>query len=79
MVPTARKIGTVGDCESHRSVRLHDVDATGGDDTELGISHHQEATQNGGRKHERERAGVDCKEAGVGQSFHEDLSNGKFR
>src|ERR1017187_10398052 len=73
MNPTARKIGTVGDCESHRSIRLDNVDATCGDDAEVGISHHREAAQNGDRKHQREHSGIDCKEARTGQSFHRNL------
>src|SRR4051812_6124209 len=71
VIPTAGKIGTVGDCKSHRSVRLYDVDTTSGDDAESRISHHHEATQDGSCKHEREHTGIDCKEARVGQGLHE--------
>src|SRR3981189_1108258 len=34
MNPPTRKIGAVGYCKAHRSVRFHDVDATCGDDAE---------------------------------------------
>jgi len=43
MNPTARKIGAVGDCESHRPIRLDDIYAAGGDNPEMGISHHRDA------------------------------------
>lgn len=71
MNPTARKIGAVGDCEPHRSIRLDDIYAAGSDDPEMGISHHHDAAQNSSHEHEREHAAVDCKEARAGQRFHE--------
>src|SRR5258708_4600250 len=71
MNPTTRKISAVGDCESHCSVRLDDVDAPRSDDAEFWISHQREAAQNGGGKDQGEHAGVDCKETRVGQSFHD--------
>src|SRR5215472_1950258 len=64
--PTSRKICAVGDGESHRPIRLDDIYAAGGDDPEMGISHHRDAAQNSGRERKREHAGVDCKEARVG-------------
>src|SRR5258707_2704827 len=71
MNPTARKIGAVGDCESHRPIRLDDIDAAGGEDSAEGNSPHRRAAQNSGRKRDREHARGDCKEAGAGQRLHE--------
>src|SRR5260370_42148306 len=58
MNPTARKIGAVGDCESHRPIRLDDIDAAGGGNTAGGSSHHRDAAHKTGRESARERAGV---------------------
>src|SRR6202034_37565 len=73
MNPSARKISAIRNRQTHGPVGLHNIDAARRDNPKIRISYHRKSTQHRNRKHQRERARVNCKKARTTKDFHSDL------